>query len=109
MKKHEKQAQTAQMLTPIDAFKHFLNYKDSLTRPQVKDLYDQMRAAIEETTGLTKDIRGLVSDAKRDMNQTRHNTSGTLMTLGIDRIKMILESVPGEMYRFVNEPLVRVK
>lgn len=97
------------MLTPTQAFEHFLRYKNEMSRNEVTHLYAQMRAAILETAGKQRAVYRMVSDAQRDLNQTRKNTSGTVMKLGIDRIKMILESVPGEMYRFANDPYVWVK
>jgi len=87
MKKQAKQAENAnKMLTPR-----------------------QMYQSISETIESPPEIRRLVSDAKRDYKETRKNRDGVVLKLGNDRIKMILEAVPGEVYRFVNEPLVRVK
>ena len=105
----KKQNDTAKMMTPTQAFQHFLQYKGEMSRNEVTHLYAQMRAAILETTGKERAVHQMVSDAQRDLNQTRKNTSGTLMRLGIGRVKMILESVPGEMYRFQNDPFVLVK
>jgi len=105
----KKQKQTAKMLTPTEAFEHFLRYKGEMSRNEVTRLYAQMRAAILETTGKQRAVYRMVSDAQRDLNQTRKNTSGNVMRLGIDRIKMILEAVPGGMYRFSNTPFVWVK
>jgi hypothetical protein len=105
----KKQNQTAKMLTPTEAFEHFLRYKNEMSRNKVTQLYAQMRASILETTGKQRAVYRMVSDAQRDYKEKRKNSEGVVMKLGIDRIKMILEAVPGQMYRFENTPFVRVK
>lgn len=105
----KKQNDTAKMMTPTEAFEHFLRYKNEMSRNEVTHLYAQMRAAILETTGKERAVHQMVSDAQRDHKETRKNSEGVVMKLGIDRIKMILEAVPGGMYRFQNDPFVWVK
>jgi len=110
MKKQAKQAKNDnKMLTPRQAFEHFIEYLATLDRKQVTELYAQMYQKLSETNEKPPQMRRLVSDAKRDYKETRKNRDGVVLKLGNDRIKMILEAVPGEVYRFVNEPLVRVK
>lgn len=110
MKKQAKETENVnKMLTPRQAFEHFIEYLATLKRKEVTELYAKMYQSISETIESPPEIRRLVSDAKRDYKETRKNRDGVVLKLGNDRIKMILEAVPGEVYRFVNDPLVRVK
>jgi hypothetical protein len=95
----KKQEQQKEILTPHEAFAHFVAYKNRLSRTEITDLYKVIRVAWQGE-GRDMDVRKTVSDAIRDFNGKRKGRNGKTLPLGEDRIALILNATG--LYEYVS-------
>lgn len=100
MKQQEQdKQQDKQILTPREAFAHFIAYKNRLSRAETTDLYKVIRSAWQGD-GKDLEVRRTISDAIRDFEGKRPGRNGKTLPLGEDRIALILNATG--LYEYVS-------